>query len=656
MNRITNNMMANTMLRNIGLNAERVNMYQGQAASTYRINRLSDDPLGMIVSLQSRARLYAMEQHNENLDQADSWLQMVETGLMEMNKIITTVYTDTIDAATDVKSSLERKAIAEKVREFRDQLLSTANSTITDKNLYGGYNATTRPFEVVDGVLYYNGYSMYSSEFTQLNPEQFVSDGLSALSTAIAAAAPATVNDARDTADAAGKAMETIVAAARSMYGNRTVEDKANPGTYITPTAQYILDAMQEAYTANSASWSQAEMDVAQSAITAATNAIQASLTDTGVALEPKALMDNLEAMAASMKTAVDDVKKAANRGEFATVQDALDYLAAKATDAQAAADKAVEATLDATTEKGIAYEGLKKYEIEVGYGQLMNITMNGVEIFGTGENDLYKIIDDLYKALTREFTDTNLGYDAYVYESTKFIDDLLTANPPVDLADAQATVGSISDAMIKVAQAGKNTNGSNMNVLLENMRAAVDTNWSDDQKAAAETLIAKATACVDAGMGRDDIINSLTAAEGAINKLNESVQALTDPPSTEADAVGLVSAATTKSYAALLSSTSGKKSGSLANDITPFISRLQNKQKDMMSILAIVGGRCNRVEIIRDRYSQDDLNYTSRISKIEDVDIAEALMHLKIAESVYNSALNAGARVIQPSLLDFLR
>ena len=42
--------------------------------------------------------------------------------------------------------------------------------------------------------------------------------------------------------------------------------------------------------------------------------------------------------------------------------------------------------------------------------------------------------------------------------------------------------------------------------------------------------------------------------------------------------------------------------------------------------------------------------------SDAEDVDMADVIMYLKMAEAVYQAALSAGARVIQPSLMDFLR
>ncbi|MEO2105974.1 MAG: flagellar hook-associated protein 3, partial [Actinomycetota bacterium] len=39
-----------------------------------------------------------------------------------------------------------------------------------------------------------------------------------------------------------------------------------------------------------------------------------------------------------------------------------------------------------------------------------------------------------------------------------------------------------------------------------------------------------------------------------------------------------------------------------------------------------------------------------------EDVDLPETIMELQLQEVAYQAALNATSRVIQPSLLDFLR
>ena len=44
------------------------------------------------------------------------------------------------------------------------------------------------------------------------------------------------------------------------------------------------------------------------------------------------------------------------------------------------------------------------------------------------------------------------------------------------------------------------------------------------------------------------------------------------------------------------------------------------------------------------------------QISAVEDVDLAEVIMDLQSQEVAYKAALGATSRVLQPSLLDFLR
>ncbi|WDU83946.1 hypothetical protein [Caloramator sp. Dgby_cultured_2] len=46
----------------------------------------------------------------------------------------------------------------------------------------------------------------------------------------------------------------------------------------------------------------------------------------------------------------------------------------------------------------------------------------------------------------------------------------------------------------------------------------------------------------------------------------------------------------------------------------------------------------------------------TELLSKTYDVDIAKKVMEYKVMESVYTASLQTGAKILQPSLLDFLR
>ena len=86
------------------------------------------------------------------------------------------------------------------------------------------------------------------------------------------------------------------------------------------------------------------------------------------------------------------------------------------------------------------------------------------------------------------------------------------------------------------------------------------------------------------------------------------------------------------------------------------FIKELQNAQQYVLGWTADIGGRTNRVDMLKTRYDTDFVNYTQMLSDAEDIDYAEVIMNFKMAESVYRAALASGASIIQPTLMDFLR
>jgi flagellar hook-associated protein 3 FlgL len=70
----------------------------------------------------------------------------------------------------------------------------------------------------------------------------------------------------------------------------------------------------------------------------------------------------------------------------------------------------------------------------------------------------------------------------------------------------------------------------------------------------------------------------------------------------------------------------------------------------------AQVGARTNRLETQQTRLKDLELNVEDLLSKTEDADMAKAMVDFSMQQSIYQSALQSGARVLQPSLLDFLR
>ena len=69
-----------------------------------------------------------------------------------------------------------------------------------------------------------------------------------------------------------------------------------------------------------------------------------------------------------------------------------------------------------------------------------------------------------------------------------------------------------------------------------------------------------------------------------------------------------------------------------------------------------VVGSRLSRLSLASSHLDGDDLAQADLLSRIEDADMAEAMMQFQKEETIYQVALAAGARLLQPSLVDFLR
>jgi flagellar hook-associated protein 3 FlgL len=68
------------------------------------------------------------------------------------------------------------------------------------------------------------------------------------------------------------------------------------------------------------------------------------------------------------------------------------------------------------------------------------------------------------------------------------------------------------------------------------------------------------------------------------------------------------------------------------------------------------LGARSNRIDMVENRIDQQEVISTKVLSDNEDVDIEKVIMDMTTQESVHRAALSVGSRIIQPSLMDFLR
>jgi flagellar hook-associated protein 3 FlgL len=85
-------------------------------------------------------------------------------------------------------------------------------------------------------------------------------------------------------------------------------------------------------------------------------------------------------------------------------------------------------------------------------------------------------------------------------------------------------------------------------------------------------------------------------------------------------------------------------------------LDRLDDRAATIRNGLSTVGARSNQLERMRQAADDMALNVSQSLSDVEDIDLPETIMNLQLQQTAYQAALAAGARVVQPSLIDFLR
>jgi flagellar hook-associated protein 3 FlgL len=82
----------------------------------------------------------------------------------------------------------------------------------------------------------------------------------------------------------------------------------------------------------------------------------------------------------------------------------------------------------------------------------------------------------------------------------------------------------------------------------------------------------------------------------------------------------------------------------------------IDTAQKRVQTGLSGVGSRYNQVSQMQQNAENRVLDLRSQLSDVEDIDLPKTITELSLQQTAYQAALAATAKVIQPSLVDFLR
>lgn len=90
--------------------------------------------------------------------------------------------------------------------------------------------------------------------------------------------------------------------------------------------------------------------------------------------------------------------------------------------------------------------------------------------------------------------------------------------------------------------------------------------------------------------------------------------------------------------------------------DIGNNLSEMDESINKYAELRSEVGGKLQRTGNIISRLEANEVHLRSLKSKNEDADLAEVITELKMEETVYRASLASGSRIMQQSLVDFIR
>ncbi len=143
--RVTNTMLTNTFLRNLRFNLRRLQEAQDRLASGKEVRRPSDDPVRVVDALALRSDLGEISQYTRNVEDAKTWLEVTDSALAEATNVLQRARELALYGANDTMPQESRQALAEEVKQLKEQLGLIANTTLGGRYIFGGTNTATEP-------------------------------------------------------------------------------------------------------------------------------------------------------------------------------------------------------------------------------------------------------------------------------------------------------------------------------------------------------------------------------------------------------------------------------------------------------------------------------------------------------------------------------
>ncbi|UCG61969.1 MAG: flagellar hook-associated protein FlgL [Candidatus Zixiibacteriota bacterium] len=640
--RVTNKMMADRVLFNAQSALRRFIEMQTQMSSGRRINKPSDDPLGIQRDLDYRSELSRNSQFLKNVDRAQDWAGNYDSLLSETGILLSSTRELAIFMANEVADDdgTSRKAAAVEIQQMFDQIVQLANSKIEDKYIFSGFRTDNQAFIASANGVRYDGDSGQIK--FQIDPSTDMMVNLIGSDVFLEQLSILGENADLNVAVTAGTLLSNLHNGdgVNLTPGTITITDQnlgitVNVNLSTATTVQDVLLMLNIAFSGGGITNLVAKIGHEQ-------NNILLDATENGLISD----VTSLEVINGGngVDLSVGKIRLTDN----STIDIQIDFSGCETIgDIITAFNTQVAGAGIANVNMGINAAGTG-FEIVDSNGVSLGLSIAEIDVFNTvasslgidGQINPILVGDDLNPTVSFLVEDVGGTTAAELGIAGEFFADF----PGSDLDPLLLPTSLIADlnngigyelGEIRLSQ-GERTHimnlGSPTLITVQDMLDAFNTCGLD------------ITASINPDGRGIQIENNDPTRSFTIEDIGDGRTSKLMDIFGSSDVLG--------SYLVLISALQRDDQegvGLLLGNFEEAISRMLDHRSS-------VGARAIRLEATQSRLLDRELSFTKRLSEIEDADITKLITQLSTFENNYQAALLASAKIIQPSLLDFMR
>lgn len=645
--RVTNGMITGRVVFNMQRSLQRFFNLETQMSSGRQINKPSDNPSGTLRDLDYRTELSNIAQYRDNISQGLSWSGTYDQVLSDTKNFLSSAKEVAIAMSNDTYDQTAREASASEIESIFDQVLSLSNTRLEGRSIFAGWSTKQTAFAKAGrGVVYQgnggrldievdndqrlalnlDGASVFMQQFGAIGEKSDVNVGLGLSSSLADLHAGAGIDLAAGTFTVTD--LNLNITSTVDISGATTIGDALT-----AINTQLAADGITNIVATLGSDGNNISLDTTPNGLIGPDTRLAWLNDGAGVDVQPGTFrVSNSSGIDISV-----DVSSAS------TIADVIS-LFNQAMDTAAAGTPPI--------------PGLENVTMSI------NAAGTGLQIDDPNGTPFDLVIDD---PSGDSLTAQNLGINGAV--GAQLIGQPLNPSVAFDIAE---TTGTTAADLGILGRVYSDKTGADLDPILTSTALLSDFNnrngiglaqieiWQGNTNFTIDMADPTLVTVQDL---LDRINSSVLDVTATINPTNTGIQIINNDPYQSLTVEDVGNGRTAKDLGLYGSSDMMGSLSLLAN-------ALRNDDREASSLLlegldaainvlldarGTVGSRTIRMETTDARLIDNQLNFTRLLSDVEDADMTEVLTKLATYETNYQAALNASARIIQPTLLDFL-